>query len=175
MALLLAPVNFWLLVSGGASAPPASDVSLCERVVLAHQAGDATEAIDMLCAAGRPVAVETSAPQFCRSLRLPSAGRPLTIREVSFGEGGLGGTMWEASIAMAIWLATNAQRVRGRAVLELGAGVGTPGLAAALLTGAPVTLTDRDAIESSELIDTISSNAAANGLSSTTQVRRTGR
>lgn len=51
--------------------------------------------------------------------------------------------LWPASIALALEIGERAAEFRGRAVLELGAGVGLPGIAAATL-GARVVQTDRD-------------------------------
>ena len=140
---MLVPINFWILVAGGpAAAPPPGDVQLCERALSAHRMGDAARAVDELCHSRRPIAVELDAPRDVRAFRLPSdarsiAGdeaahspRELALREISFGEGGLGGKIWEAGIAMAIWVSLHEDRLRGRRVLELGSGVGMGGLAA---------------------------------------------
>ena len=51
-------------------------------------------------------------------------------------------SLWPAAIALAHDLAARAERLRGRAVLELGAGTGLPGIVAASL-GAHVVQTDR--------------------------------
>lgn len=53
-----------------------------------------------------------------------------------------GVVMWPAAIALAHEIATRPDAVRGRTVLELGAGTGLPGIVAASL-GARVTQTDR--------------------------------
>ncbi|KAK9830946.1 hypothetical protein WJX81_000881 [Elliptochloris bilobata] len=64
----------------------------------------------------------------------------------------LGTTVWDASIVLAKWLERNArkgelsrEKLRGKAVLELGAGMGLAGFACALL-GARVMLTDTAAV-----------------------------
>ena len=49
--------------------------------------------------------------------------------------------LWESSVALARWIAAKPELVRGKGVLELGAGVGLPGLVARSL-GAKVTQTD---------------------------------
>ena len=99
------PINLWLLCAGPAAAPPPLDVQLARRVLSAHQeTGDAAAAIDELSCAGRPIAVELAAERNERAFRLPGSSRPLALRELSFGEGGLGGTVWAASIALALWL-----------------------------------------------------------------------
>lgn len=54
-----------------------------------------------------------------------------------------GVALWPASIALAHDLASRAEGLRGRRVLELGCGTGLPGIVAATL-GASVTQTDRD-------------------------------
>lgn len=51
--------------------------------------------------------------------------------------------LWPSAIALALELSQRTDAVRGRRVLELGAGVGLPGIAAAML-GARVVQTDRD-------------------------------
>ena len=53
-----------------------------------------------------------------------------------------GVTLWPAAIAMAHELAGRADELRGRTLIELGAGTGLPGIVAASL-GAAVTQTDR--------------------------------
>jgi predicted nicotinamide N-methyase len=53
-----------------------------------------------------------------------------------------GAMLWPAAIALAYEIAARADEFRGRSVLELGAGTGLPGLAAAAL-GARVVQTDR--------------------------------
>jgi methyltransferase-like protein 23 len=54
-----------------------------------------------------------------------------------------GVSLWPSAIALAHEIATRADTFRGRSVLELGAGVGLPGIVAATL-GARVVQTDRD-------------------------------
>jgi predicted nicotinamide N-methyase len=54
-----------------------------------------------------------------------------------------GVALWPASIALALEIGQRANEFRGRTVLELGAGVGLPGIAAAAV-GARVVQTDRD-------------------------------
>jgi hypothetical protein len=75
----------------------------------------------------------------------PPAGVPppytLTIFEDPAGCGP-GGALWDASVVLAQYVNTLGESLRGAAVIELGAGTGLPGLAAARL-GADVTLTDR--------------------------------
>lgn len=52
--------------------------------------------------------------------------QPVTVRQTSFGCGKLGATVWPSSLALCLHLAAYPQRVRGRRVLELGAGCGLP-------------------------------------------------
>ena len=56
-----------------------------------------------------------------------------------------GGTVWDAAVLLASWLATDPAIVRGRNVLELGAGCGAVGLSCAALGARHVALTDFDA------------------------------
>lgn len=51
--------------------------------------------------------------------------------------------LWPSSIALALEISARADEFRGRSVLELGAGVGLPGIVAAA-SGAEVVQTDRD-------------------------------
>ena len=178
---MLVPINFWILVAGGsAAAPPHVDVELCERVLSAHRLGDAALAVGELCNSRRPIAVELDAPRDARAFRLPSdagsvaddeAPRELALREISFGEGGLGGKIWEAGIAMAIWVSLHEERLRGRRVLELGSGVGMAGLAASQVSSSDthVTLSDRDSAQAAELLRMLRRNAADNRLEATTR------
>ena len=58
---------------------------------------------------------------------------------------GPGGRVWDASVALAQYLAANvdaASEIGGRSIVEIGAGAGAPGMVAALMGGV-VTLTDR--------------------------------
>ena len=74
---------------------------------------------------------------------LPLPGAVLAqVHEFAFDEGGTGALVWEAAVAQAIWLARNEELVRGQHVLELGAGVGLCGIAAALVGAESATLTD---------------------------------
>jgi predicted nicotinamide N-methyase len=70
-----------------------------------------------------------------------------------------GTVLWPASIALALEIAERADAFRGRRVLELGAGVGLSGIAAASV-GAQVLQTDRD----EEALTFCRSNAGRNGI-----------
>ena len=70
--------------------------------------------------------------------------------------------LWESSMALAAFVATLTPRP-GETLLELGAGLGAPGLAAAR-RGFAVTLTDYE----EEILDIQRVNAAANGLDNVT-------
>jgi methyltransferase-like protein 23 len=67
--------------------------------------------------------------------------------------------LWESGIALATWVADNAGEMPGQNVLELGAGVGLPGIVAASC-GAKVTQTDHD----QQALDLAAQNAALNGI-----------
>jgi len=64
--------------------------------------------------------------------------------------------LWDASVGLARWIARDPRRVSGRRVLEIGAGCGCTGLAAAAC-GARVCLTDNDA----QLLPNLRWNVAA--------------
>ena len=70
-----------------------------------------------------------------------------------------GTVLWPASIALALEIAERAAEFRSRGVLELGAGVGLAGIAAAVV-GARVVQTDRD----EEALAFCRSNAGRNGV-----------
>jgi hypothetical protein len=68
----------------------------------------------------------------------------LTVYEDPCGAGP-GGAVWDAAVVLAQYVhSLGSTALRGAAVIELGAGTGLPGIAAARL-GADVTLTDRRA------------------------------
>ena len=71
-----------------------------------------------------------------------------------------GVALWPAAIALAHEIAARAGELRGRRVLELGAGTGLPGIVAASL-GAQVTQTDRQQVA----LAVCRRNAALNGVS----------
>ena len=92
-------------------------------------------------------------------VQLPEVGgceNSLTIFEDPAGCGP-GGALWDAAVVLAHHL--HSLQLRGARVLELGAGTGLPGLAAARL-GAQVTLTDRP-----RALPLLRRNAEHNGLS----------
>eukprot|EP00284_Hemiselmis_tepida_P001540 CAMPEP_0174944678 /NCGR_PEP_ID=MMETSP1355-20121228/79721_1 /TAXON_ID=464990 /ORGANISM="Hemiselmis tepida, Strain CCMP443" /LENGTH=242 /DNA_ID=CAMNT_0016191999 /DNA_START=135 /DNA_END=860 /DNA_ORIENTATION=+ len=80
----------------------------------------------------------------CRSFRLASAGggERVTVGEATYEDCGLGSKVWESSICLAAWLSLHPDTVRGRRVLELGAGTGVGGLLAAQLGPLAVRLSD---------------------------------
>ena len=73
------------------------------------------------------------------------------VEEVDYSAGGLGSRVWDASVGLSIWLCRNAHLVRGKAVLELGSGVGLSGICAALAGAASVTLSDTQVVEAEAL------------------------
>ena len=85
------------------------------------------------------------------------APHALTIYEDPAGAGP-GGALWDAAVVLAHHVHCMAQVLRGARVVELGAGTGLPGLAAARL-GAHVTLTDR-----ARALPLLRRNAECNGL-----------
>lgn len=105
--------------------------------------------------------------------RLTVSGREVSVRHARalvswvdeqryLGEDGTkqyGMLLWPASIALALEIGERAARFRGKRVLELGAGVGLPGIAAAAL-GARVVQTDRD----EEALTLCRENAGRNGV-----------
>jgi len=82
-----------------------------------------------------------------RLLRLPDLGRYVDVeallREEEVSEPPYWAHLWPAARALARVVAAAAPRIRGRRVVELGCGLGLPGLAAARC-GARVVLSDRN-------------------------------
>ncbi|TKY70747.1 Protein-lysine methyltransferase METTL21B [Spatholobus suberectus] len=79
-----------------------------------------------------------------------------------------GSWVWESALILSEWM--TAQRefdMRGKTVLELGAGAGLPGLTAAMLGATRVLLTDIE-----PLIPALSRNVEANGLGDVVHVRK---
>ena len=77
-----------------------------------------------------------------RAFRLPHQPHSLILQEDTFGACGFGHRVWEAGVALAIWLSLNPSIIKGQRVLELGSGVGIGGIAAALQQPQSVTLSD---------------------------------
>eukprot|EP00767_Chilomastix_cuspidata_P001943 gnl/Chilomastix_cuspidata/2066.p1 GENE.gnl/Chilomastix_cuspidata/2066~~gnl/Chilomastix_cuspidata/2066.p1 ORF type:complete len:282 (-),score=55.12 gnl/Chilomastix_cuspidata/2066:39-884(-) len=63
------------------------------------------------------------------------------IRELSFFNGGVGCALWDGSIILGRWIQANLELFEGKNVVELGAGVGLPGIVAARVAAESV-LTD---------------------------------
>ena len=94
-------------------------------------------------------------------VQLPAApdGADSTLRLFEDPVGaGPGGAVWDAAVVLAQYVQSLGAALRGAAVIELGAGTGLPGLAAAKL-GARVTLTDRE-----RALPLLRMNAEANAL-----------
>lgn len=92
-----------------------------------------------------------------RSFLLPGAMHA-SVNELDFADGGTGARVWDAAVALSIWLRRNSERVRGKSLLELGAGVGLSGISAAL-SGADATLSELEMLPSS--VRQVSGGAAA--------------
>ena len=162
------PVDFWLLCATANPAP--SDLQLCRTVLDAHRTdAGAFTAIDELARAGRPIAVEMAADNDYRVFRFPHQPQALSLREDTFGACGFGHRVWEAGVALAIWLSLNPSMTKGRRVLELGSGVGIGGIAAALQQPESVTLSDVDGPDAPLLLENLRANAAANRVAAATR------
>lgn len=82
---------------------------------------------------------------FAVSLASPGGEVAARVRELSYAEGGLGFRVFPSAVLLAAFVAARPSLLAGRSVLELGAGLGLCGLAAALAGAAPsplVTLSD---------------------------------
>ena len=78
-----------------------------------------------------------------------------------------GAALWPASFLLVEWLSANIQYVRGRDVLELGAGYGMCGIAAAALAARSVLVSDG----SETAVATAAANIAANTIENATACR----
>ncbi|GAM19178.1 hypothetical protein SAMD00019534_023530, partial [Acytostelium subglobosum LB1] len=67
--------------------------------------------------------------------------KEIFIREMSIIQGGIGCAIWDAAIIMSRWIYKHTQAFEGQRVLELGSGVGLPGILAAHYCDR-ITLTD---------------------------------
>ena len=99
-----------------------------------------------------------------RVVRIRVAGSTsleVPLLELPGASGGGGGFAWDASRALAAYLVRDvgAAQLAGRSVLELGAGLGLPGLVAARLDARRVTLTDR-----ARALELLGRNAASAGI-----------
>lgn len=103
------------------------------------------------------------------------AGKKLVIHELqdvcdpNTGKALTGSWLWEAAVYLADWVATQSRiefQLQGKTVLELGAGSGLPGLAAASLGASRVVLTDI-----APLLPGLHNNVEANGLGDQVEVR----
>ncbi|KAG1359143.1 hypothetical protein COCNU_08G005890 [Cocos nucifera] len=102
-------------------------------------------------------------------------GRKLSIHErddtndPSTGQALTGSWLWESALYLAKWMAGEGRAhldLAGKTVLELGAGTGLPGLAAAVLGAARVVLTDV-----ALLLPGLRANVEVNGLEGQVEVR----
>ena len=79
------------------------------------------------------------------TLRAPLSLHLRQVRESLGGEKkSIPNIAWHSGVALARWLARRAEVVRGADVVEIGAGLGAPGLTAAAFGAGRVVLTDRD-------------------------------
>jgi len=134
-------VDFWLLTAN--MQPATSDVVACRAVVEQQRRGDAdgvAAALEELST--RPVIVEKRDRKERRVFELPGGVTPVTLRELTFGTAGIGHSVWDAGVALSLWLSQHSEAVRGKRVLELGSGVGISGIAAAACGASHVTLSD---------------------------------
>ncbi|XVF51900.1 hypothetical protein PTKIN_Ptkin04bG0221700 [Pterospermum kingtungense] len=83
-----------------------------------------------------------------------ATGRPLT-----------GSWVWDSALVLSHWISTHLN-IQGKAVIELGAGAGLPGLTAALLGASRVMLTDVQ-----PLLPGLSKNVEANGFKERVEVK----
>jgi len=64
------------------------------------------------------------------------------VREIPFSLGKLGGSIWYAAVGFSQYISLNPDVVKGKKILELGAGLGLPGIVASHLGAKSVTLSE---------------------------------
>ncbi|PKA53073.1 hypothetical protein AXF42_Ash018981 [Apostasia shenzhenica] len=116
-------------------------------------------------------AARRAAEMTIRSVEI--AGRTLIVHESeetvdpATGRALTGSWLWDSALHLAEWMAaTRPGEISGSAVLELGAGAGLPGLAAAALGSRRVVLTD-----TAPMLPMLRRNVEANGLADRVEVR----
>ncbi|XP_013383563.1 protein N-lysine methyltransferase METTL21A [Lingula anatina] len=85
---------------------------------------------------------ETKVPHFHKDRREFKFGETHLFIRQNWSQGGVAAVVWDAAVVLAEYLDKNPDVVKGKLVLELGAGTGLAGIAAAML-GGHLTLTDR--------------------------------
>lgn len=199
------PTTFWLLQGEGEDM--STDVALCAKCCKSADAAALEESLGALTATGRvaveiePLALPGDPPSTVAASTTPivignalaeeiTSGGPRSflfpggmlarVNEFDFEDGGTGSRVWDAAIAMSVWITRHADRFRGKSVLELGAGTGLCGICAAL-SGADATLSDMAgvdeptasaalaggsaaAVSTAALLPNIEANARLNGL-----------
>lgn len=116
---------------------------------------------------------------FHDALRDATRWFPLADRRVQIAQGwradgrggtrlGFGASVYDASIALALFLESRSELVRGRRVLELGCGPGLAGIAAGLVGARRVVLTDGD----TGSVELAQRNIELNGLAATCRARQ---
>jgi predicted nicotinamide N-methyase len=81
---------------------------------------------------------------------------------MEYGEGGLGWRVWPAALLLGQFICDYPETVMGKTVLELGAGLGLPGLLAGKLGASRVCLTDCLPLALNKLIKSIHANDLTN-------------
>ncbi|XP_078465087.1 protein N-lysine methyltransferase METTL21A isoform X2 [Lampetra planeri] len=103
--------------------------------------------VAVFCGTMALVVYEDAIPPVLRRFHEPSmalrfAGRDLSLRQ-DWGRLGVAAVVWDAAVVLATYLELGAVEVKGKRVLELGAGTGLVGIVAALLGASSVSITDR--------------------------------
>lgn len=98
-----------------------------------------------------------SEPQNCRQVLIHQ------VTERQSAQEDVGFVMWPSAVALSRWLVSNPQVVKGRTVLELGAGCGLTGLVAATLSPSHVILSDFNP----KVLENLERNIVLNNASST--------
>ncbi|EKX48089.1 hypothetical protein GUITHDRAFT_106168 [Guillardia theta CCMP2712] len=139
---------------------------------------------------GKPVLFEMKTERKDFRKFLFSGGETMSIQEGSFGDSGLGYSIWDAGLALSIWIQMNGDKFAGRDVLELGSGVGVTGICMAKSSANQVVLSDFGNVEDEgedegernsvvernlqprNLLENLLTNVELNGLEEKCQVTR---
>lgn len=135
-------VNLWCLSEGHGGGPSDQTKAVCKEFTRKRKAGeDAALEEAALGAKGVGIEVKDSRGDGHRRFVF-NGGATTTVRETSFGDSGLGYSVWVSGVALSVWMAMNRESVAGKKVLELGSGVGVSGLTCALVGAESVVLSD---------------------------------
>ena len=139
----------------------ATTVEPMETDYIVVEGAESTDAlVAAICQSSLTIRMERDGAELAKPLELTLKMTPDTIEPVFSGASWAGTVLWRAAARLVdrALLAPGAPvSVAGRSVVELGAGLGVPGMVCARLGAAPVALTEQES-----LVDLLERNVAAN-------------